>query len=113
MFFKGVRYCFSMGLPFAFHYLSNVPLSYGFYLYLAKLLMLLLVLITFLKVSTWYKLQQRQIVANVHAIAEDHWERYMHQREEYEKLWGTDDTLSCSYTVVLIQTILWATRERE
>ena len=95
--FKGVGGCFSIGLPFVFRYLSSVPPSCGFYLYLTKLVMLLLVFIIFLKVSTWYKLRQREIIVNVHAIAEDHWEKYMNQREEYERLLGSSDSMSCSY----------------
>ena len=95
--FSCIGDCISIVLPFAFAYLSNVPPSCGFYLYLTKFVMLLLVFIVFLRVSTWYKLRQREVIVNVHAIAENHWERYMDQREEYEKLWGTHDNISCSY----------------
>ena len=89
--------CLSLVLPFAFRYLPNVPPSCGFYMFLTKLVMLLLLFITFLKVSTWYKLRQREIIVNVHAIVDDHWERYMDQREEFERLWGTNGTVSNSY----------------
>ena len=95
--FRGTGKFISLVLPLAFPYLSNVPPSCGFYLYLTKLVMLLLVFIIFLKLSTWYKLRQREIIVNVHAIAENHWEKYMDQREEYERLWGTHDDISCSY----------------
>ena len=95
--FRGTGHCISIVLPFAFPYLSHVPPSCGFYLYLTKLVMLPLLFIMFLKVSAGYKLRQREIIVNVHAIAENHWEKYMDQREEYERLWGTHDTISCSY----------------
>ena len=86
-----------MVLPLAIPYFSNVPPSCGFYLYLTKFVILLLVFIIFLKVATWYKLRQREIIVNVHAIAENHWEKYMDQREEYERLLNTHDSISCSY----------------
>ena len=95
--FRGIGNCISILLPFAIRYLSDVSPSCGFYLFLTKLVILLLVFIIFLKVSTWYKLRQREIIVNVHAIAENYWEKYMDQREEYERLWGTRDTISCSY----------------
>ena len=41
--------------------------------------------------------RMREINVNVHAIAENHWEKYMDQREEYERLLGSHDTISCSY----------------
>ena len=95
--FRGTGNCISLVLPFAFPYLSNFPPSCGFYLLLTKLMMLVLVFMIFLKVSTWYKLRQREIIVNIRAIVENHWEKYMDQREEYERLFGTHDSMSCSY----------------
>ena len=95
--FRGMEYCISLIFSLVIPYLSNVPPSCRFYLFLTKLVILLLAFIIFLKVSTWYKLRQREIIVNVHAIAENHWEKYMDQREEYEILQGTHDDISCSY----------------
>ena len=49
--FRFMGHCISLVLPFAFLYHSHLPPSCDFYLYLTKLVMLLLVFIIFLKVS--------------------------------------------------------------
>ena len=42
---------------------------------------------------------------NIHAIAENHWEEYMDQREEYERLWAHMTILALAM-VALIQPVL-------
>ena len=88
---RGVGSSLGILLPFIFEYLPHIYPSCGFYYFLTKLVLLISVFAIFLRAAIWYKLRQREIVVNVHAIAEEHWERYMDQRDEYEKLWGPDD----------------------
>ena len=84
---RGMGSSLGMLLPFIFKLLPHAFPSCGFYNFLTKLVLLIPVLVVFLMVAKWYKLQQRDIVVNVHAIAEEHWERYMDQRDEYKRQW--------------------------
>ena len=79
-------------LPFIFEHMPNVMPNCGFYYFLTKLVLLIFVFVILLRVAKWYKLWQREIVVNVHAMAEGHWERYMNQRDECERQWGSDGT---------------------
>ena len=61
------------------------------------MVLITLVFVIILSVSKRYKLRQREITVNIHAIAEEHWERYMDQRDQYQSQWGSYDNMSCSY----------------
>ena len=87
---RGMGTSLGLLLPFIFKQLPHVLPSCGFYYLLTNLVLLIFVFAVFLMAAKWYKLRQREIVVNVHAIAEEHWERYMDQRDEYEKQWGKD-----------------------
>ena len=87
---RGMGTSLGLLLPFIFKHLPHVLPSCGFYYFLTNLVLLIFVFVVFLIAAKWYKLRQREIVVNVHAIAEEHWERYMDQRDEYEKQWGRD-----------------------
>ena len=82
----------SLGILFSFifEHLPHALPSCGFYYFLTKFMLLISVFAIFLRAAKWYKLRQREIVVNVHAIMEQHWERYMDQRDEYEREWGSD-----------------------
>ena len=97
--FRSIGDSIGIFLPFIFQHLPvpHIPVSCGSNYFLTKLVILLLVFAIFLRLSKWYKLRQREIMVNIYAIAEEHWVKYMDQREEYEKLWGRQDSNSCSY----------------
>ena len=87
---RGMGSSLGILLPFIFKQLPHVFPSCGFYYFLTKLLLLISVFVVFLRAAKWYKLRQREIVVNVHAIAEEHWERYMDQRDEYKRQLESD-----------------------
>ena len=52
--------------------------------------------VIFLILSKRYTLRERNREINIQAIAEEHYERYMDQEEEYERVHGNDDYDSSS-----------------
>ena len=82
---RGMGSSLGILLPLIFKHLPHVLPCCGFYYFLTKLVLLMSVFAVFLWTAKWYKLRKREIVVNVHAIAEEHWERYMDQRDEYER----------------------------
>ena len=59
--------------------------SCGFYYYLVLSLIILLIFVLFLILAKCYKLRERERHVNIQAIAEEHYERYLDQEEEYMK----------------------------
>ena len=68
-------------LPFQ-HFKSATP-SCGFYYYLVLSLIILLIFVLFIIIAKHYKLRERERHINIQAIAEEHYERYLDQEEEY------------------------------
>ena len=90
-------------IGYNFHYpfqllLQSIPISCGFYYYLAQTLLLSLVFVVFLILSKLYKLRVRDNPVNVHMIAEIHITAYINQEEEHslEKGQESDSTTSSS-----------------
>ena len=54
-----------------------------FYYYLAEVVLALPIIVFFLLLAKYYKLHVREKEINVHLIAEEHYERYMDQEEDY------------------------------
>ena len=70
-------------LKMAFHQFQTATPSCVFYYYLVLTLLMLLTLILFTFLAKCYKLRERERHINIHAIAEEHYERYFDQEEEY------------------------------
>ena len=68
-----------------FHYIPPVSPSCGFYYYLLLSLLTMMTLVVFVFLAKRYKLRVREIHVNIQAIAEEHYERYFDQEEEYLK----------------------------
>ena len=66
-----------------FHQFQTATPSCVFYYYLVLSLLVLLALILFTFLAKCYKLRERERHINIHAIAEEHYERYFDQEEEY------------------------------
>ena len=66
-----------------FHQFQTATHSCVFYYYLVLSLLMLLALILFTFLAKRYKLRVRERHINIHAIAEEHYERYFDQEEEY------------------------------
>ena len=62
---------------------SSSWLSCDFYYYLAEIVLALAIIMFFLLLAKCYKLRVREREINVHLIAEEHYERYMDQEEDY------------------------------
>ena len=64
------------------HFHKATP-SCGFYYYLVLSILLLMSLVLFTITAKRYKLRERDRHVNIQAIAEEHYERYLDQEEEY------------------------------
>ena len=79
----GIGVLAGMLLTRLFQLFNSATPSCGFYYYLVVSLLILLVLLLFVVLAKRYKLRERERHINIQAIAEDHYERYMDQEEEY------------------------------
>ena len=70
-------------LQLLFQQLKSATPSCGFYYFLVLSLLILLILVLFIIFSKHYKLRERERHVNIQAIAEEHYERYLDQEEEY------------------------------
>ena len=87
------------GLQRVLAYFSNATPSCGFYYYLVLSILLMLSLVLFTIAAKRYKLRERDKHVNIQAIAEEHYERYLDQEEEYMREAAnmykrSDDTIS-------------------
>ena len=71
------------GLEQVLAHFSNATPSCGFYYYLVLSILLILSLVLFTIAAKRYKLRERDRHVNIQAIAEEHYERYLDQEEEY------------------------------
>ena len=66
-----------------FYQLQTATPSCVFYYYLVLSLLMLLILVVYVVLAKRYKLRERERHINIQAIAEEHYERYFDQEEEY------------------------------
>ena len=71
------------GLKQVLEHFSNATPSCGFCYYLVLSILLILSLVLFTIAAKRYKLRERDRHVNIQAIAEEHYERYFDQEEEY------------------------------
>ena len=71
------------GLEQVLKHFSNATPSCGFYYYLVLSILLILSLVLSTIAAKRYKLRERDRHVNIQAIAEEHYERYFDQEEEY------------------------------
>ena len=71
------------GLELLLRHFSNATPSCGFYYYLVLSILIMLSLVLFTIAAKRYKLRERERHVNIQAIAEEHYERYLDQEEEY------------------------------
>ena len=71
------------GLQLLLGHFSNAIPSCGFYYYLVLSILIMLSLVLFTVAAKRYKLRERERHVNIQAIAEEHYERYLDQEEEY------------------------------
>ena len=79
--------CFALALNYGLlallrHFKIVTP-SCGFYYYLVLSIILILSSVMFTIAAKRYKLRERERHVNIQAIAEEHYERYLDQEEEF------------------------------
>ena len=79
----GFGYVTHYGLKLVVKHFSNANPSCEFYYYLVLSILLILSLVLFTIAAKRYKLRERDRHVNIQAIAEEHYERYFDQEEEY------------------------------
>ena len=79
----GVGYLINVNPKYFFH-CENEFICTSPYYYLTKSAVALLILVLFFVLAKWYKFRVRENEINVHRIAEDHYLRYMKQKDEYK-----------------------------
>ena len=73
----------NQGLQLLIGHFNNATPSCGFYYYLVLSILIILSLLLFTIAAKRYKLRERERHVNIQAIAEEHYERYLDQEEEY------------------------------
>ena len=66
-----------------FHQLQTATPSCVFYYYLVLSLLMLLILVVYVILAKRYKLRERDRHINIHAIVEEHYEKFFDQEKEY------------------------------
>ena len=79
----GIGYLVRQGLQLLIGHFNKATPSCGFYYYLVLSILLILSLVLFTIAAKRYKLRERERHVNIQAIAEEHYERYLDQEEEY------------------------------
>ena len=80
---QGISMLAGFLLQLLFHQFNTVSPCCGFYYYLVLSLLSLLSLVMFIFLAKRYKMRERDRHVNIQAIAEEHYERYFDQEEEY------------------------------
>ena len=82
---KGIGYLTNAFLKFPFDFESQYICT-SFYYYITKSVLVLIILIVFVILSKRYKYRVRENEVNIVQIVDDHYQRYINQREQF----GTD-----------------------
>ena len=88
------------GLQLLFGHFNKATPSCGFYYYLVLSILQILSLVLFTIAAKRYKLRERERCVNIQAIAEEHYERYLDQEEEYMR-----EAANMSETIPQIESI--------
>ena len=80
----GIGEVININFYYPFLYIHADPFGCIFYYFLAKSMLILLILVAFLCLAKHYKLRVRENIVPVYQIAEEYYERYMEQSENTE-----------------------------
>ena len=84
---QGVGYIITINTKYLF-LCEEETICQSVYYFIAKSVIILIILIVFLVLASRYKLRVRENEVNIHLIAEEHYDRYMDQKEEYNNEMG-------------------------
>ena len=86
----GLWYATSYGLSFLINIIFKFPFSCesqyictSFYYYITKSVLVLIILIVFVILAKRYKYRVRENEVNIVQIVDDHYQRYINQREQF------------------------------
>ena len=85
----------SLLIPNIYFHVKKSRYAKSVYYFIAKSVIILIILIVFLVLASRYKLRVRENEVNIHLIAEEHYDRYMDQKEEYNNEMG-QQSLECT-----------------
>ena len=85
--FFGVGYLININTKYPFGCDNNL-LCPSFYYYITRSVVIFIILLVFIVLAKWYKLRVRENEVNIVQIVDEHYERYMDQKEEYEREMG-------------------------
>ena len=83
----GVGYFININTKYLFD-CDNNSVCPNFYYYIAKSVVIIIILLIFIVLTKWYKLCVRENEVNIVQIVDEYYERYMDQKEEYERQIG-------------------------
>ena len=83
--FFGVGYLININTKYAFG-CDNNSICPSFYYNITRSVVIFIILLVFIVLAKWYKLRVRENEVNILQIVDEHYERYMDQKEEYERL---------------------------
>ena len=84
---RGVGYIITINSKYLFS-CEEEAICQSVYYFIAKSVIILIILIMFLVLAKYYKLRVRENEVNIHLIVEEHYDRYMDQEEEYNNEMG-------------------------
>uniref|UniRef100_A0A1X7TBB9 Uncharacterized protein n=1 Tax=Amphimedon queenslandica TaxID=400682 RepID=A0A1X7TBB9_AMPQE len=103
----GLGYPASYGLSFLIKIIAKFPfdcesqyICTSFYYYITKSVLILIILIVFAILANRYKYRVRENKFNIVQIVDDHYQRYLNQREQFG---GDIDSFSYTFAYSLVQ----------
>ena len=81
----GVGYLININTKYPFGCNDN-SICPSFYYYITRSVVIFIILLVFIVLAKWYKFRVRENEVNILQIVDEHYERYMNQKEEYERL---------------------------
>ena len=80
----GVGYLININTKYYFGCNDNF-ICPSFYYYITRSVVIFIILLVFIVLGKWYKLRVRENEVNILQIVDEHYEKYMDQKEEYER----------------------------
>ena len=81
----GVGYLININTKYPFGCNDNF-ICPSFYYNISRSVVIFIILLVFIVLAKWYKLRVRENEVNILEIVDEHYEKYMDQKEEYERL---------------------------
>ena len=83
----GIGYLININTKYPFG-CDDISICPSFYYYITRSIVIFIILLVFIVLAKWYKLRVRENEVNIVQIVDEHYERYLDQEKEYERLMG-------------------------